>query len=83
MCVHIVTGKKIKSAEIAETYCVIISLWADLSRLYVMAKYDCASADAVYKHVVQGSLQRGVKPCRLDQAEKSKCIAAHYEYRVV
>ena len=62
MRVHIVTGKEIKSAEIAEAYCVFISLWTDLSRLYVMAKYDCASADAVYNHVAQGSLQCGVEP---------------------
>ncbi len=52
MRVHIVTAEEIEGVEIAEADRVFISFWADLSRLYVVAEYDCSSADAIYKYFV-------------------------------
>jgi hypothetical protein len=74
--------KEIEADEIAKACCVFTSLWTEVSRLYVMAEYDRPSVGAIHKHLVQDNLQRGVKPRGFDQAEKSKGVAAHYQYGV-
>ncbi len=83
MRVHIVTAEEIEGVEIAEADRVFISFWADLSRLYVVAECDCSSADTVYRHLAQDSLQLGVKSGRLNAAKKGECIATHYKYGVI
>src|SRR3712207_5893930 len=83
MRVHIVSAEEIEGVEIAEADRVFISLWSDLSRLYVMAECDCSSADTVYRHLIQNSFQLGVKSGRLDATKKGERVATHYKYGVI
>src|SRR5215208_1655541 len=75
----VVPVEEIEGAQIEEARRVLVRLWTDLGRLYVMAEYDRPGTRAVYRHLVQDGLQLGAKPRRLDASKKSKRIAAHDE----